>query len=115
MKKKQITTGLIGKDEVFKVMALAETTGLGMLLIGVPGTGKTKSVLDYAKSSYNGDVKQMLDNTFILETDEGTKSSEVKGKVDLEQLTTKNKYVLNSPITKSEYVINEYLKKISTL
>lgn len=39
MKKKQITTGLIGKDEVFKVMALAETTGLGMLLIGVPGTG----------------------------------------------------------------------------
>lgn len=115
MNKKKITTGLIGKQEVFKVMALGEVTGLGTLLIGVPGTAKTRSVLDYAKSSY-ATTGELLKNTYILETDEGTKASEVKGRVDLEKLTTENKYVLNSPITKSKYiVINEVDKGSSAI
>ena len=115
MNKKKITTGLIGKQEVFKVMALGEVTGLGTLLIGVPGTAKTRSVLDYAKSSY-ATTAELLKNTFILETDEGTKASEVKGRVDLGKLTTENKYELNSPITNSKYiVINEVDKGSSAI
>lgn len=116
MKKIKITTGLIGKNETFKVMKLAEVTGLGTLLIGVPGVGKTRIVLDYAKSSYGGDVSKLLKNTYILETDEGTKASEVKGRVDLQKLTTENKFELASPITKAEYVvINEVDKGSSAI
>lgn len=46
-----IKTNLIKKGEVFKIMALAESLSTPVLLIGDPGTGKTATVIDYAKAS----------------------------------------------------------------
>lgn len=37
MKNRVITSNLIKKEEVFRILALAEATGLAMLLIGPPG------------------------------------------------------------------------------
>ncbi len=42
---------------------------------------------------------------YILETDEGTKASEIKGMPDLGKLFTENKYDLNTPIADAEIVI----------
>ena len=41
-----IDTSLINKEEVFKMLALAESTGLPCLLIGSPGVAKTKTIID---------------------------------------------------------------------
>jgi len=54
---RQIETSLINKEEVFKMLALAEATGLPCLLIGQPGVAKTKTVVDYAKAWLNKDGK----------------------------------------------------------
>jgi MoxR-like ATPase len=43
---REIETGLINKEEVFKMLALAEATGLPTLLVGPPGVGMTKTVVD---------------------------------------------------------------------
>jgi muconolactone delta-isomerase len=52
----------------------------------------------------------------MLETDEGTKSSEIKGIVNLEKLVTENKYEIDSHITKSDtIIINEVDKASSAL
>lgn len=103
MAKINITTNLIGKEEVFNVLALAESIGSPVLLIGEPGTGKTNAVLDYAEASQGGALSN--EDVFILETDEGTKSNEIKGHVDMEALTTKNQFKKDSPITRAKYVV----------
>lgn len=76
---RQIETSLINKEEVFKMLALAEATGLPCLLIGQPGVAKTKTVVDYAKAWLNKDgkmtAKDFAEKIYILETDEGTKAS----------------------------------------
>ena len=83
-----IKTSLIDKEEVFKMLALAEATSLPILLVGKPGTAKTKTVIEYSKAWLQKD-NAVVNNTdfmnklYILETDEGTKSSEVKGLPDL--------------------------------
>jgi hypothetical protein len=52
----------------------------------------------------------------MLETDEGTKSSEIKGVVNLEKLVTENKYEIDSHITKADtIIINEVDKASSAL
>ena len=118
-----VETGLINKEEVFKMLALAEATGLAILLVGDPGVAKTRTVLDYTKSwllsratdlaSFNEDY---MNKVFILETDEGTKSTEVKGMPDLEMLFQHNKYVLATPIADAKVVIvNEIDKAASTI
>lgn len=81
---RKIETSLINKEEVFKMLALAEATSLPLLLVGPPGTGKTKTVIEYSKAwlqkSNNTVTNQdFIDKLYILETDEGTKNSEVKG------------------------------------
>jgi MoxR-like ATPase len=113
-----IETSLINKEEVFKMLALAEATGLPCLLIGSPGTGKTKTVIDYAKAWLNKDgnmtAEDFMSKIYILETDEGTKSSEVKGIPDLQELFTNNNYKLNTPIAEAEIVIINEVDKASS-
>lgn len=116
-----IKTSLIDKEEVFKMLALAEATSLPILLVGKPGTAKTKTVIEYSKAWLQKD-NAVVNNTdfmnklYILETDEGTKSSEVKGLPDLEKLFTENRYELIAPITTADItVINEVDKASSNI
>jgi len=79
-----IDSSLINKDEVFRMLALAEATQLPLLLVGKPGTGKTKTVIEYSKAwlQKSGSAvtnQDFMNKLYILETDEGTKSSEIKG------------------------------------
>lgn len=114
-------TSLLGKDEVFKLLSLAEALRLGILLVGPPGTGKTKIVTDYTKGMFDlNDPDQIAhfneEGVFMLETDEGTKSSEIKGVVNLEKLVTENKYEIDSHICEADtIIINEVDKASSAL
>lgn len=113
-----IETGLINKEEVFKMLALAEATGLPVLLEGPPGVGKTKTVIEYAKAWLNRDRtmthEDFMNKLFVLETDEGTKSSEVKGMPDLGKLFTKNELEISAPISEAEIVIINEVDKASS-
>jgi len=115
---RQIETSLINKEEVFKMLALAEATGLPCLLIGQPGVAKTKTVVDYAKAWLNKDgkmtAKDFAEKIYILETDEGTKASEIKGMPDLGKLFTDNEYSLSTPIADAEIVIINEVDKASS-
>jgi MoxR-like ATPase len=113
-----IETSLINKEEVFKMLALAESTGLPLLLVGQPGVAKTKTVIEYAKAWLNRDGKMTAQDfaskIYILETDEGTKASEIKGMPDLGKLFTENKYELAAPIAEAEIVIINEVDKASS-
>ena len=115
---RNIETSLINKEEVFKMLALAEATGLPLLLIGEPGVAKTKTIIEYAKAWLNKDGKMTAEDfqnkMFILETDEGTKASEIKGMPDLSKLFTENKYELNTPIADADIVIINEVDKASS-
>jgi MoxR-like ATPase len=115
---RHIETSLINKEEVFKMLALAEATGLPCLLIGQPGVAKTKTVVDYAKAWLNRDgkmtAKDFAEKIYILETDEGTKASEIKGMPDLGKLFTDNEYTLSTPIAEAEIVIINEVDKASS-
>lgn len=107
----EINTDLINKKEIFKMLALAHSTGLPILLVGNPGVGKTKIVLDYAKSWMK---ENFMDKVFILETDEGTKSSEIKGTPDIESIFKENKFKLNTPIVNAEVIVVNEIDKASS-
>jgi hypothetical protein len=121
-----IETSLVNKDEVFRMLALAEATNLPLLLIGNPGVAKTKTVIDFAKGRVQHGVdrnntkaweeanRNFLNTIYILETDEGTKASEVKGMPDMEELFTKNKYKLLTPITDADFVVINEVDKASS-
>jgi len=113
-----IETSLINKEEVFKMLALAESTGLPLLLVGQPGVAKTKTVIEYAKAWLNRDGKMtaadFANKIYILETDEGTKASEIKGMPDLGKLFTENKYELSAPIAEAEIVVINEVDKASS-
>jgi MoxR-like ATPase len=115
---RSIETSLINKEEVFKMLALAEATGLPLLLVGEPGVAKTKTIIDYAKAWLNRDGKMtqqdFMNKIYVLETDEGTKASEIKGMPDLEKLFTDNKYELNTPIADADIVIINEVDKASS-
>jgi MoxR-like ATPase len=115
---RNIETSLINKEEVFKMLALAEATGLPLLLVGEPGVAKTKTIIDYAKAWLNRDGKMtqedFMNKIYVLETDEGTKASEIKGMPDLEKLFTENKYDLNTPIADADIVIINEVDKASS-
>ncbi len=114
-------TSLMGKEEVFRLLSLAESLRLGVLLVGPPGTGKTKIVTDYTKGMFDLTKDEEIrhfneEGVFMLETDEGTKSSEIKGVVNLEKLVTQNKYEIDSHITQADtIIINEVDKASSAL
>ncbi len=113
-----IETSLINKEEVFRMLALAESSGLPCLLVGEPGVAKTKTVIEYAKAWMNKDGKMSAQDfaqkIYILETDEGTKASEIKGMPDLSKLFTENKYELSAPIADAEIVIINEVDKASS-
>jgi hypothetical protein len=115
---RKITTSLMNKEEVFKTLALAESAQLPVLLEGRPGVGKTKTVVEYAKAwlieNNLATAENFMSKIYILETDEGTKQSEVKGMPDLEALFTNNKYELNAPITEAEIIIINEVDKASS-
>ena len=111
---RKIRTKLIGKDETFKVLALGELTQLPVLLLGEPGVGKTQCLIDYAAAKYNYDAEEVRDKTFIIELDEGTKTSEIKGRVDMKALMEDKEYKIDAPIANSEFLlINEVDKGTS--
>lgn len=110
MIKRTIDTNLMKKLETFRVMALGEAVNTPILLIGPPGVAKTAAVIDFAKASL-GTLGN--DDLFLLETDEGTKSNAVKGNIDLEELTTNNKYKVDSPVTKAKVVVINEIDKAS--
>lgn len=113
-----ISTSLIGKEEVFKMLGLAEASGLPLLLEGPPGVGKTKTVIDYAKAyllkSGKATEEDFMSKIYILETDEGTKQSEIKGMPDFDKLFTQNKYELFAPIANAEVIIINEVDKASS-
>jgi len=115
---RNVETSLINKEEVFKMLALAEATRLPCLLVGSPGTAKTKTVIEYAKAWLNKDgnmtSSDFANKIYILETDEGTKASEIKGMPDLSKLFTENKYELAAPIAEAEIVIINEVDKASS-
>lgn len=115
---REIKTSMINKEEVFKMLALSEATGLPCLLVGPPGVGKTKTVIEYAKAWLNRDGKMSMEDfankIFILETDEGTKSSEIKGMPDLTKLFKEDTYELSTPIADAEIVIINEVDKASS-
>jgi MoxR-like ATPase len=118
MKTLSIKTNLLGRAETFKILAVAHVTGYPVLLVGPPGTGKTRALLDYAHGLHNQNAQDALKNTFILETDEGTRPAEIKGRVDMKKLLAPGvdangapvapSYTLNSPIAAAKMIlINE--------
>jgi len=113
-----IETSLINKEEIFKMLALAEATGLPCLLIGEPGVAKTKTIIEYAKAWLNKDGKMTAEDfqnkMYILETDEGTKASEIKGMPDLGKLFTENIYEVNAPVAEADIVIINEVDKASS-
>lgn len=115
---RKINTSLIGKEEVFRMLSLAEASNLPILLEGPPGVAKTKAVIDYAKAyllkSGKATEEDFMSKIFILETDEGTKQSEVKGMPDFDKLFTQNKYELFAPIANAEVVIINEVDKASS-
>ena len=114
-----IDSSLINKEEVFKMIALAEATQLPLLLVGKPGTAKTKTVIEYSKAWLQKDGstvtnQDFMNKLYILETDEGTKSSEVKGMPDLQVLFTENKYEITAPISTADIVVVNEVDKASS-
>jgi len=112
-------TSLLGKEEAFRLLSLAEALQLGILFVGPPGTGKTKIVTDYTKGMFDLTDPDHIqhfneEGVFMLETDEGTKSSEIKGVVNLEKLVTENKYEIDSHITEADTVIINEVDKASS-
>lgn len=114
MNKRTIKTALHGKEEVFRAMALAESTGLPLLLVGEPGVAKTQAMMDFAAAIEGGTHEQALKSSFVIELDEGTRPSEVKGVVDIESLYMEKKWNLLTPIADAKYImINEVDKGTS--
>lgn len=116
MIKRTIKTKLVGKEELFKVIALGESTRIPILFVGVPGVAKTQTLIDYAAAMSNYDKEKARKETFVLELDEGTKSSEIKGRVNMEDLLLNKKYTIDAPIAEAKYVlINEVDKGSSAV
>jgi len=116
MQERKIKTEMFRKEEVFRVLALAEACRLPVLLIGVPGVAKTQTLIDYAAAKSGYDRKVARENTYVIELDEGTKSSDVKGRVNMKELLVNKDYKIDSPIADRKFVlINEVDKGSSAI
>lgn len=114
MESRKIKTKLVGKESVFNILALSEATGLPVLLLGEPGVGKTQTLLDYAAAKYQYNKETVRKNTFVIELDEGTKTSEIKGRVNMKSLLEDKEYKIDAPIADAKFLlINEVDKGTS--
>lgn len=141
MKTRIVKTGMISRTEMFRMMALAESVNHGLLFVGAVGTGKTRVVLDYIASeiqseyannvtddteepseadivqarSTNESINKTInsDDIFILETDEGTRASAVKGIVDIQKLVLENVYDMITPIATAKTILINEVDKAS--
>jgi MoxR-like ATPase len=114
MEVRKIKTKLVGKESVFNILALSEATGLPVLLLGEPGVGKTQTLLDYAAAKYQYNREAVRKNTFVIELDEGTKTSEIKGRVNMKSLLEDKEYKIDAPIADAKFLlINEVDKGTS--
>jgi len=114
METRKIKTKLVGKESVFNILALSEATGLPVLLLGEPGVGKTQTLLDYAAAKYQYNREAVRKNTFVIELDEGTKTSEIKGRVNMKSLLEDKEYKIDAPIADAKFLlINEVDKGTS--
>lgn len=113
VKKIEIVTGLTGKDEVFRMLAIARATKLPLLLVGEAGVSKTACVLDFAHASYPT-REETIKKVYILETDEGTRTSEIKGTLNVKDLVVHNNYSLHVPIANAPVVIINEVDKASS-
>lgn len=114
MEVRKIKTKLVGKESVFNILALSEATGLPVLLLGEPGVGKTQTLLDYAAAKYQYNKEAVRKNTFVIELDEGTKTSEIKGRVNMKSLLEDKEYKIDAPIADAKFLlINEVDKGTS--
>jgi len=112
MKDKQIVTSLIGKEEEFRILELLRALKVPGLLIGKPGVSKTGVVLDYFDSIQS---QAKSEEIFILETDDSTPNSAIKGLVDLEKLYTANTFETVAPITQANCILINEIDKASSM
>lgn len=129
---RNVKTELVGKDEVFKMLALGEAVSLPILLIGPPGTAKTACAIDYTNAEIlpgtgvagdeggehvsDGDAQidfGLNDKVFVLETDADTRASSVKGKVDLKTLAEEKRYKMIVPIADANTIVINEIDKAS--
>jgi MoxR-like ATPase len=99
MRKVQINTVLIGKEELFKVLALgyACPVSLPVLLQGEPGSAKSHAITDFMQSIY----KNQPNLIFSLQLSDFTKGSDITGRVDIGSLVKNNEFRYSRPICKA--------------
>jgi len=114
MQKRVIKTKLVGKEELFRVIALSEATGLPILLVGEPGVAKSQTLIDYASAMYNYDKQKAKENLFILQLGDSTRGSDIAGKVDMKELLINKQYKICAPISKKEYILIDEVDKGSS-
>lgn len=102
---KQIKTNLKNKQDVFKMLALAQVTRSNLLLLGQPGVAKTESVIDYINALYNSA------KTFILEINNGTRERDIIGKPDIKKFLETNTYEIVSSITEANAIVLNEIDK----
>lgn len=128
MKSKQrkfIKTNLLGKEEVYRHLALGEAIRSPVLLVGSAGIAKTATVNDWVNCTrqvfdietgkYEDVTDANSDKVFFIETDADTRAKEIKGHIDMKELTINNNYTIRTPIKDfSHIVINEIDKASSS-
>ena len=113
---RNIKTKLIKKEELFLTMALAEVTGLPMLFVGPPGVAKTAALIDYMAAMMNYDAEKAREKLFILELDESTKGSEIKGRINMKEYLENHNFLVDTPIVEAQAIlINEVDKGSATI
>lgn len=106
----KVSTNLIGREEEFRMLALAHATGLPLLLLGLPGIGKTQLINEYAKGFLGAGAK-----VFVIELDPFMRSSEIKGRPNMAALVDKEspRYEVMCPIKDVDIIMLNEIDKAS--
>lgn len=112
MQELNIKTPIKGRQEEFQLVGLAHATGFPILFIGPPGVGKTAILMDYCRAMVGTD--DVSDRKFVLECNDDTKASEVKGDIDIDKMINENRIDYFSPIVDSDIVMINEVDKASS-